>query len=195
MMARHATAATHHPAMSTPAERLYLNRLGLWLFILSESCLFAAFLWARFYLLGVQRPPELNQALGLGISLLLLLSSLTAYRAETSIHYGSVAGLLRNTAATIGLGGLFLIGVGLEWAEALQHFPPSTLFGTVFFSLTGLHALHVLSGIALLALVYWNGRRGRYGPANAWAVEGAVKYWHLVDVAWVFIYPTLYLVG
>lgn len=195
----HATSAPHHAAFQAPiqasAERLYLNRLGLWLFILSEGCLFAAFIWARFYLLGVERPPELNQALGLGISLLLLLSSLTAYRAETSIHLGSVRGLLRNTAATIGLGGLFLIGVGLEWTAALQHFPPSTLFGTVFFSLTGLHALHMLSGLALLALVYWNGRQGRYGPANAWAVEGAVKYWHFVDVAWVFIYPTLYLVA
>ncbi len=198
-MMHQATSAPHHAAFQapvhTPVERLYLNRLGLWLFILSESCLFAAFLWARFYLLGVERPPELNQALGLGISLLLLLSSLTAYRAETSIHYGSVSGLLRNTAATIGLGGLFLIGVGLEWTEALEYFPPSTLFGTVFFSLTGLHALHVLSGLGLLALVYWNGRQGRYGPGNAWAVEGAVKYWHFVDVAWVFIYPTLYLVA
>jgi len=43
--------------------------------------------------------------------------------------------------------------------------------------------------------VYLHGRRGRYGPGDYWPVEGVVKYWHFVDVAWVFIYPTLYLVG
>lgn len=116
------------------------GRWGLWLFILSESFLFSAFLAARYYMLGFYRPEELNQALGLAVTSVLLLSSLTAYRAETSISYGDRPRFLRNTLATI-----------------------------------------------LLA--------GRYGSDNYWPVEGVVRYWHFVDVAWVFIYPTLYLVA
>ncbi|MAG36404.1 MAG: cytochrome oxidase subunit III [Dehalococcoidia bacterium] len=184
-----------HAAAHTGVSSLRFHRVGLWLFILSESFLFAAFLSARYYLVGVERPPELNQLLGLAITCILILSSVTAFRAEMFMRHGQVAGLLRNTGATILLGGLFVIGVGWEWAEALTHFPPSSPFGTLFFSLTGLHALHVLSGLALLILVYWNGRRGGYTPEQMWGVEGSVKYWHFVDVAWVIIYPTLYLVA
>ena len=55
--------------------------------------------------------------------------------------------------------------------------------------------LPVFGGIALLAIVYFKGLGGKYGPDDYWGVEGAVKWWHFVDVAWVFIYPTLYLVN
>jgi cytochrome c oxidase subunit 3 len=90
---------------------------------------------------------------------------------------------------------VFAVGVGLEWSEAFHFFPPSTAFGTVFFLLTGVHATHVLSGLIVLAIVWYLGRDGRFSRGNYWGVEGAVKYWHFVDVAWVFIYPTLYLVS
>ncbi|HET8678494.1 MAG TPA: cytochrome c oxidase subunit 3 [bacterium] len=184
-----------HAAAVHVHENVPNGRWGLWLFIISESFLFAAFLSGRFFMLGFYRPEELNQLLGLGITSVLLLSSLTAYRAETSIAYGDRPRFLRNTLVTVLLAGLFLVGVGIEWAEAFRFFPPSTRFGTVFFSLTGLHALHVLSGVVLLVFVYRHGRAGRYGPSDYWPVEGVVKYWHFVDVAWVFIYPTLYLVA
>ena len=93
------------------------------------------------------------------------------------------------------LGVLFLAGVGYEWAEAFKHFPPGTGFGTLFFTMTGVHAFHVLTGLIALAAVFWVGRRGQFTSGNSWPVEGAVKYWHFVDVAWVFIYPALYLVN
>lgn len=176
-------------------DRLAINRIGLWLFILSESFLFGALISSRFYLQGVQRPAELNQPLGLIISIILVGSSLTAYRAEVAASFGDQRRMLWNILATVGLGLLFLAGVGVEWREAYHFFPPSTGFGTVFFTLTGVHATHVLSGLLLLALVYFLGRKGRFTARNAWGVEGVVKYWHFVDVAWVFIYPTLYLVG
>ncbi len=177
------------------ARELHNGRLGLWLFIVSEAALFSAFISARYLNLGTARPEELNQGLGVAITGILLLSSLTAYRAETSIAHGDRSGFLRNTLWTLLLAGVFLVGVVIEWVEGFQFFPPSTRYGTSFFSLTGLHGLHVLSGAVLLAGVYLHGRRGRYGPGDYWPVEGVVKYWHFVDVAWVFIYPTLYLVG
>ena len=186
-------------ATTTPTHaghnRLAINRLGFWLFMLSESFLFMALLASRFYLQGVQRPDDLNQLLGLVISIVLLLSSLTAYRSEISAEHGDQRGLQRNLLFTIGLGLLFLAGVGIEWGEAFNHFPPSTGFGTVFFTLTGIHATHVASGIILFAILFFLGRDGRYTRGNYWGVEGTVKYWHFVDVAWVLIYPTLYLVS
>ena len=97
---------------------------------------------------------------------------------------------------TIVLGLVFLAGVVvLEWPEALHFAPPSTGYGTVFFALTGMHAFHVLTGVIILALVYWNGQRGRFTAADHWGAEGSIIYWHFVDVIWVLVYPTLYLVG
>ncbi len=186
-----ATAALAHPH----ASRLRLHRLGLWLFIISETFLFSALLSSRYFVLGLSRPRELNQALGLGITTVLLLSSLTAYSAEMAAAFGRQPAFRRNLLATMALGALFLVGVGVEWSEAFHHFPPQTAYGTLFFTLTGVHAFHVLSGLLVLALVYLNGRSGRYTPENYWPVEGGIKYWHFVDLAWVFIYPTLYLVG
>jgi len=79
-------------------------------------------------------------------------------------------------------------------ATCTSH-PPSNIFGTIFFTTKGIHATHVLTGLILLGIVYYLGRKpGRFGKGNYWGVEVSVKYWHFVDVAWVFIYPTLYLV-
>lgn len=179
----------------TAYSRLYINRVGLWLFILSETFLFAALLSSRYYLHGFNRPAELNQFLGLVISIILVLSSLTAYRAEIASAHGDQRRFRRNILTTISLGLIFLVGVVVEWWEGFQFFPPSTGFGTIFFTLTGVHAFHVLTGILALTLVYFLGRSGRFSRGSYWGVEGVVKYWHFVDVAWVFIYPTLYLVS
>lgn len=176
-------------------DRLAINRMGLWLFILSESFLFLALLSTRFYLQGAQRPEELNQLLGFLISIILLLSSLTAYQSETAAIYGDMKRFRRNILFTTGLGSLFLVGVGVEWFEAFHFFPPSTGFGTVFFALTGFHAFHVLTGLLALQVVLFPGQNQRLAQGNYWGVEAVVKYWHFVDVAWVFIYPTLYLVS
>jgi len=172
-----------------------MNLIGLWLFILSETFLFGALISTRFYLQGVHRPDHLNQPLGLVISIILLLSSLLAYRGEMGASIGDTKRFRNNILGTILLAALFLVGVGYEWYEAFKHFPPSTGYGTVFFTMTGLHAVHVLSGMLALIIVWFMGLDGRFNESNYWAVEGTVKYWHFVDVAWVFIYPTLYLVN
>jgi len=176
-------------------RRLSINRIGLWLFILSEMGIFVALLGTRFYLLGTERPESLNQTIGLIITSLLLLSSLTAYRAEAFIAKGDRKGFLRNTLFTLVLGIVFLVGVGIEWSQALVHFPPRVLFGTVFFTMTGMHAFHVITGLILLALVYRRGRLGAFSEEDHWGPEAVVKYWHFVDVVWVFFYPAIYLVS
>lgn len=175
-------------------SRLAINRVGYWLFLLSESMLFLGLLAGRFYLQGTYRPEALSQVLGLVITSVLLLSSLTAYLSEVAIAHNDRAGYLRNTLLTIILGLVFIGGVAVEWSQAFVHFPPETGFGTVFFSMTGMHAFHVISGIFLLALMYWHGRRGKYSAEQHWPPEAVVKYWHFVDVVWVFFYVALYLV-
>lgn len=181
-----------HPVVFS---RLYIKRLGLWLFILSESTIFAALLFARFYLLGIERAGEMNQVIGLVITSLLLGSSLTAYRAESHIAHGERKAFLTNVLATLLLGVVFLVGVGIEWSEAFVHFPPDTLFGTVFFTMTGMHAFHVLTGLIMLGLLYLRGSQGAFSADNHWGAEAVVKYWHFVDVVWVFFYPALYLLS
>ncbi len=190
------TATTHTSAVVHPEyDRLALNRFGLWLFFFSESLIFLILLLTRFYLFGTSRPEELNQTLGLAITVILLLSSFTAYRAETAIAHDDRPQFLRNLLATILLGTLFLLGVVLvEWPEAPRlGIVPQEGFGIAFFSMTGMHAFHVLSGVLLLLMVYLNGRRGAYSSDSYWGVEASIKYWHFVDVVWVFFYPALYL--
>jgi cytochrome c oxidase subunit 3 len=191
------TLARLHPAavVGLHAKRLLINRVGLWLFLLSESFLFSALISSRYFLQGLQRPETLNQPLGLALTVVLIGSSLSAYRAETAIAHGDRGRFQRNILLTIALGALFIAGVAVEWREAFLHFPPASGFGTVFFTMTGIHAFHVLTGLLALGVVYLLGKGGRFAPGSYWGVEGSVKYWHFVDVAWVFIYPTLYLVN
>jgi cytochrome c oxidase subunit 3 len=175
-------------------RRRYINRLGLWLFIISETTIFAALLWARFNLLGTEVSDHLNQPIGLAITSLLLISSLTAFRAEASHRAGDQRQFVTNLLATIGLGLIFLVGVGIEWSEALHSFPPHGGFGSVFFLMTGMHAFHVVTGLMMLALLYLNVRQGKIN-ADHWGPEAVVKYWHFVDVVWVFFYPAIYLLS
>jgi cytochrome c oxidase subunit 3 len=183
-------------AAHTRAEALYrprANRLGLWLFFASEAFLFGAFISARVYTSGTFKPDELNQVLALGLTVVLLGSSISAFLAETSMAHNDRRGFLRYSAITMLLGVLFLGGVILEWKEGLEFFPPGTIYGSAFFTLIGLHGFHVLTGVVALALVWNLARKGHFGSEDYWAVEGTIKYWHFVDLAWVVIYPTLYL--
>lgn len=174
-------------------DRIRVNRLGLWLFFLSDGLLFAVLAATRFYLNGTDTPDELDQFLGLGITSILLASSLSAYRAETAFKHGNEARGRAMLLATIALGLIFLVGVGYEWSIA--HFGPGDTYGTAFFSMTGMHAVHVASGVLLLGLAYYVSTKGRYAAGNTWGVSAIVMYWHFVDVVWVFFYPTLYLIS
>jgi cytochrome c oxidase subunit 3 len=188
---------TAAPALGAQAEerirRVTINRLGLWLFFTSESLLFGLLATARFYINGTETPDELSQPLGLALTSILLLSSLTAYRAETAISHDNLRHGRLMLVLTFLLGAIFVVGVGVEWSIA--EFSVSEGYGTAFFSMTGLHATHVATGLVFFALLYVAGRGGRFGSANYWPVSAVVMYWHFVDVVWVFFYPTLYLVS
>ncbi len=188
-----------HTEELTYAQRLRNNRMGLWLFCFSELFLFGALLMARFYLwrdpaTGAVVRPDLSQELGLLTTCVLLVSSLTMALSETALKHGDQKGFLRNLLFTGVLGLLFLAGVvGLEWGGEIL--PTDGAFGAIFYAMTGLHALHIVIGLFIIFIVWWNGRKGKYTAEDHWGVEATAIYWHFVDVIWVFFYPALYLIG
>lgn len=172
-------------------------RLGLWLFLLSDSFVFGGLAVARFNLLGLTRP-HLNQFLGLIVTSVLLLSSFFMNRAETAMSHGDRRGFSIGITVTLALGALFVAGVlGVEWPSAIAEgvTPDASAAGAVFFMMTGMHAFHVITGLILLGTVLRKGRMGIYTAEKHWGVEAAAVYWHFVDVVWIFFYPALYLVG
>jgi cytochrome c oxidase subunit 3 len=174
-------------------EKLRNNRLGLWLFFISEAFMFGALLVSRFFLWGNSRP-DLDQHLGLIVTSVLLTSSYFMYRAEMAMRFDERKIFLRSLLAAAFLGVLFLVGVvGFEWRGHLS--PSDGVFGAVFYGMTGMHALHVLSGVIFILVVWNNGRKGHYTPERHWGVEAAAIWWHYVDLIWVFYYPALYLMG
>lgn len=171
------------------------NRLGLWLFILSDAFVFGGLFVSRFYLLGAGERPEVNQLVGLVVTAMLLVSSFFMNRAEIAIAHNDQKAFLRNTLVTIVLGSLFLIGVvGVEW-QISPHGPDYSVAYSLFFTMTGFHAFHVVTGVIFLVIIYRLGRRGLYNAERHWPVEAAAVYWHFIDVVWVFFYPALYLIG
>jgi len=176
-------------------KRQTTNRMGLWLFILSDAFMFAGLLVSRFYLLGVGVRPDVNSLLGVGVTSVLLLSSFFMNRAETAAAFGDRKTFERSTLVTLILGVLFLVGVvGVEWQIA-PFGPGTNAAGSLFYAMTGFHAFHVLTGVIFLAIVYRNGRMGLYSAERHWPVEAAAVYWHFIDVVWIFFYPALYLIG
>lgn len=173
--------------------QLRSNRLGLWLFFVSEAFMFIGLLVTRFYLWGNTRP-ALDQTLGLFITAILLVSSFFMNRAEVAVAHNDRPQFLRSLLITAALGIAFLVGViGFEWTGHIR--PTDGAFGAVLFGMTGMHALHVLSGVGFILIIWNKGRKGEFSPERYWGVEACAIWWHYVDLVWVFFYPAIYLMG
>lgn len=196
-----------HSHVLSPALQLRANRLGLWMFCLSEVFLFVGLFAARFYLwrdpvAGSVRP-DLEQTPALITTVILLISSYFMVRAETAIAHNDRQKMLNSLVVTFVLGLGFLLGVVfVEWGLlgyigiGEVHIKPSDgAFGAMFFAMTGMHAIHVITGLMFIFIVWNLGRKGHYDGERHWAVEACAIYWHYVDVVWVFFYPALYLIG
>ena len=172
------------------------NRIGLWLFLISDSFVFGGLMVMRLNLLGLSHP-NLSQILGLIVTAVLLISSFFMNRGETLMENGDRKGFITNTVITFVLGLGFLIGVVfVEWPNAIREgiTPSSGTAGAAFFMMTGMHAFHVLTGLIFLLVVLRNANRGLYDEKH-YPVEAVAVYWHFVDVVWIFFYPALYLIG
>ena len=139
----------------------------------------------------------------------LICSSLTMAMAVHSAAKGRRKPLMGYLVATMLLGAAFLGIKAVEYTEHIRHhlFPgrffhypgpngrPAELFFSLYFAMTGLHALHMIIGIGLLSVLFVLARRGRFTPAYYTPVEMSGLYWHFVDIVWIFLFPLLYLIG
>ncbi len=186
-------AGAHGVAGATAG--LEAGKLGIWWFLASEIMLFGGLIasYVVFRLGGegwAAEAAHLNTTIGIVNTLILLSSSLTVVQAFAAAERGET----RATTVFLGLtvlGGLLFLGLkAVEYAGELGHgfTPASGLFWSFYYLMTGLHALHVLTGV-VINLILLAGRRWR----TPHRVELGGLYWHFVDVVWVFLFPLLYL--
>ena len=175
------------------------NKVGILTFILSEAGFFAVLLLAYLFFYARPQPGPGPRELAVGrtlvFSLCLFASSFTFWRSEIAMskrHRGSMLGWL---ALTIALGGVFLIGQGIEYWKLFQTGVDvsTNLFATTFFTLTGFHGLHVLFGLVALLIFLWLAWQGDFALGRESAFAAAGYYWHFVDIVWVFVLLTVYI--
>jgi len=179
-------AAEHHDYPS-------LHSYGLWLFIASEAFLFGIMFAIRFALVGLETPEAVSKGLGLLLTVILLTSSYFAHRAEGALERNDKGGIVSNLLVASALGLVFLVLVGIEWAAGFTEFPASTPYGSVFYLITGTHALHLFAGILVLIPLAVQAARGRLTTETGWKLRGGVRYWHFVDGIWLTVFTVLYL--
>ncbi len=199
--------AMHHGAeLEESPFGIESKKLVMWLFIIADGATFGALLFGYGYLRAgspnwprpfVLVPTILNAVV---MTLVLLTSSLTMLGAVGAAHAGRRAATVKWMAGTAFLGAAFAALHLREWFKMFgEGWSPSTnpvggpvLFGASFFSITGLHMLHVIGGVVALTVVASLFGRGRLTPGH---IETTGLYWHFVDLVWMFVFPLVYLMN
>jgi cytochrome c oxidase subunit 3 len=198
-MAAHAEAAHHGPPLAHQSSRVDARTLGMFLFIASEIMLFGSFFTAYFFVRVVNGTPWPTPPFHLPIfvagvnTCILVTSSFTVHWALQSIKRGNRAGLQAGLVLTFLMGLTFLLTQMLEYSR-VGFAPRDGAFGTIFYCLTGLHGAHVFVGLTLLAFATIRAFRGHFSPEHHHGVEIPGIYWHFVDVMWIVVYSTVYLI-
>jgi cytochrome c oxidase subunit 3 len=213
-------AAAHHPALAHHFDNLDQQQeaatLGMWVFLVTEVLFFGGLFMA--YLLYRTWYPDayaaashhLDVTLGAINTAVLIASSLTMAFAVRSAQLGQRTLIIAFLLATLALGLVFLGIKAVEYSHKFhEHLVPGAdfrfedaalerhaqIFFSLYFAMTGMHALHMVIGAGLLTwMLVWAVRRkfvdGYYSP-----VEVVGLYWHFVDIVWIFLFPLLYLIG
>jgi heme/copper-type cytochrome/quinol oxidase subunit 3 len=182
------------------------KKLTMWLFIASDAITFGAVLFGYSYLrVGSPdwpRPFQFSPTIvnAMVMTAVLLTSSLTMLCAVSAAKAGQKSSSMKWLGATVLLGTLFAVMHLREWFHmfhegwSLSRNPSGgpVAFGATFFSITGLHLLHVISGVIALIVV---GLGFRVGRLNDDYIETTGLYWHFVDLVWMFVFPLLYLMN
>lgn len=214
----HQSPIAHH--FDSAAQQFEAGKLGMWLFLVSEILFFSGLFVA--YAIYRNRHIEvftvgsglLDVSLGAFNTVVLLFSSLTMALAVRSAQLSERRRLVMWLSITIACA-VFFLGVkgveyshkvhdGLLWQGAITAEPgteingvPTEKLGTffsIYFAMTGLHALHIIGGIGVLIWLLVRAIRGDFSGTNFAAVDFAGLYWHLVDLVWIYLFPLLYLI-
>lgn len=196
------TAMIHYIEEPHPVTGVTNSKLGIWLFLASEVMLFGA-LFSTYIILrvGSESWPHgwtlLNVPLATLNTMVLITSSVTMVMAWASLMMNRIGRYRLFMGLTILLSFVFLVIKYFEYSHKFHHdhFPSTNTFYAIYFTLTGLHGLHVLGGIVVNTYFLLPGSRlWKTNPRQfTGRVECAGLYWHFVDLVWIFLFPTLYL--
>ncbi len=192
---------THEATWSggAPPFATHSKKLGMWLFIVADSLTFAAMLMVCAYLrISAETWPAPFRFYptvvhASAMTFFLLTSSLTMVKAVDAMKAADRAATVKWLLATMA-GGAAFVGLHLnEWLHLLhQPLWSQRIFGTTFFTVTGLHMAHVTAGVIYLAVIAAGVARGKFAQED---VETSGLYWHFVDLVWMFIFPIVYLMS
>jgi cytochrome c oxidase subunit 3 len=195
----HAAEHEHHgPPEANRSSRADPQTLGMFLFIISEVMLFGAFFTAYFFFRVVNHDPwpanntELPVLIAGINTCVLVSSSLTMHWALVSAKAGNKFGMRAGLFTTLLLGTTFLLVQINEYVH-IGFAPHDHAQGTIFYGLTGLHGAHVFVGLTLLAFATTRAFRGHFTPEEHRGVEVPGIYWHFVDIMWLVVYSTVYI--
>jgi cytochrome c oxidase subunit 3 len=195
-----APQAEHHEPLITHATGMSTALVGMLLFIASEVMffggLFATYFNARASVgPGNWHPPEgghLDVPLAAVLTAILVASSFTMQFGVWAIRRGDNGALRMWTGITLALGVLFLAGQLYDYSQ-LGFGIGDGVFGTTFYTLTGFHGAHVFGGVVGLTIIMARTLRGQFSARNHIAVEAVSMYWHFVDVVWIAVFTTIYI--
>jgi cytochrome c oxidase subunit 3 len=189
------------PAVPDPWVLPSRGRVGMIALILTDSAFFTIFVTAYVFYIGKSlTPPYPRDVLSYPLfnTACLLSSSATIVLASRALRRGAMLRFAVLWFVTLALGVEFLIGTGLEWHRLIYDFGltiRTNLFGTTYYSLVGLHALHVTIGSLAIALVMALTIAGAVTPEHAERIEVLSWYWHFVDAVWIVVFLTVYVIS
>jgi len=210
----------HHPALAhhfdSMAQQSEATTLGMWVFLVTEVLFFGG-LFATYMVYRSQFPEafaaashELDVTLGTINTVVLITSSLTMALAVHAAQMGQRKLLMTFLILTMILGGVFLGIKSLEYYHKFtEHHVPGAdfhfleqkyaqhaqIFFSLYFVMTGLHAIHMIIGIGIMLVMLWWSWNGTITEEYSSPIEISGLYWHFVDIVWIFLFPLLYLIG
>ena len=216
--AAHAETYALRVQFDTEAQQKDASTLGMWLFLITEIMFFGGMF--AVYTIYRNWYPEvfkvastsLNQIVGAVNTGVLLLSSFTMVMAVRAGQLGQQKMIIWFLILTLLFGGVFLGVKAYEWNEKFEenHIPGmaafhlegipmqeqghAQLFFSIYFAMTGLHALHMVIGVGILLTLIFQARAGKFSASYYTPVDVAGLYWHFVDVIWIWLFPLLYLI-
>ena len=188
--------------------------LGMWAFLVTEILFFGG-LFTAYAIYRMKYPAsfgeasnELNLFLGGFNTVVLIGSSLTMALAVHASQLGNQRNLILFLVLTLVLGSIFLGVKVVEYADKFTHHHvpgehfhwegadrgPAQIYFTLYFAMTGMHALHMIIGAGVLIVLIVMAARGRFGADYFTPIENFGLYWHFVDIVWIFLFPLLYLI-
>jgi cytochrome c oxidase subunit III len=201
----------------TEAQQKDASTLGMWIFLITEIMFFGGMFLAytvyrgAFPMVFAVASSSLDVILGAANTVVLLCSSFTMVLAVRAAQLGQRRAIIVFLILTLLLGGVFLGVKAYEWRDKFEehHIPGATfhlegvapdqqghaqLFFSLYFAMTGLHALHMVIGAGILTFLILETRKGKYTADYMTPVDVAGLYWHFVDIIWIYLFPLLYLI-